>query len=65
MCETQSVASCACGANFDVYALEKAITHITTDSSTAHRWVYVDPTVQDRIGNHLVYPNKPRTLHCY
>lgn len=59
------IAGCACGASFDVYAIEEAITHLTTDSSTAHRWICVDPTVQHLIGNHLVYSNPPRVLHSY
>ena len=65
MCDSPSIAGCACGASFDVYAIDAAETHLSTDSSTAHHWVHVDPTVQHLIGNHLVYSNPPRELHNY
>lgn len=65
MCDVPSIATCACGAGFDAYGIEQAITHLNTDSSTAHHWVHVDPTVGHLIGNHLVYSNPPRVPHNY
>ena len=65
MSDSPEIASCACGASFDVYDIDAAEMHITTDSSSAHHWVHVDPTVGHLIGNHLVYSNPPRVICNY
>jgi hypothetical protein len=54
----KKIASCACGAYFPDCDLEDAMRHISTDSSTAHQWVWIDPDVKFLIPARYLMPRR-------
>jgi len=57
------IAVCACNQDFPICDLEDAVKHITTDSSSAHKWVWIDPEFKHLFP--VVYILPDRTIHDY